>query len=88
MPYPPNRATSLMFKDDYVRAVRAYQRQEVARAEVLIEKSDVEHCIDNLMSDEDYLQEFFDYISNASAAELSFDVRVFERTISDLPLLN
>jgi hypothetical protein len=84
VPYPPDRATSITFKE-YMRTLEEYSRDASLRNKVLADKRQLEHFIDSLNSSESYVRKFFQYISSASVSELNFDARMFQRVIDDLP---
>jgi hypothetical protein len=84
MPYPPDQATSMTFRE-YRNLLGKYAKDSTLLDKLLEEKSDLEDFIHNLNTGDDYLQEFFRYVSQASVSELNFDVRQYQRIIDDLP---
>jgi hypothetical protein len=84
MPYPPDKVTTNQFKD-YRKLLDAYATDPSLRQEVLSAKALCERFIDNLETHRSYIDAVFHYVSKASVSELNYDLRIYQRTIDDLP---
>ena len=84
MPYPPDQVTTNSL-DSYRKLLAAYGNDASLQPKVLEEKELCERFINNLGTQRGYVQKFFEYLSTASAAEMNYDLRVYERIIADLP---